>query len=184
MELFKSLLSSRWLVDSHFIVVFTKLDLFIEKLARVPLERYFPNYHGGSDVNKAVHFFMMMFMDASDASCWESFTPVVADLSSEEGMRPFWRTFHNVVSRERGRSGSLTTPTDLFAVTVLICDRYLQPQYHPEQKSALRFFRIASRLPLELQMILCNRAGGSMKNNISGLQAELSIVKVLKFFSS
>ena len=163
--------------------MFTKPDLFKEKLARVPLEQYFPSYRGGPGVNKAVRFIEMMFVDATKASCWGSFTSVVADLSTEEGMRPFWRTFESAIKREPGHGGGLDSSTDLFAVVVLICDQYLQPRYDKEQLSALRFFRIASRLPMELQMILCNRAGGFMTNNISGVEAEKSIVKVLKFFS-
>jgi len=165
--------------------VFTKPDLFKEKLARVPLEQYFPSYRGGPGVNKAVRFIEMMFVDATKTSCWGSFTSFVADLSTEEGLRPLWMTFESLIRREQRYVDSLDTSTDLFAVVVLICDRYLRPRYGHDggQMSALRFFKIASLLPMELQMILCNRAGGFTEDNISGFEAEESIVKVLKFFS-
>ena len=183
LQLFEKLHNSRWFVNTHFVVVFTKLDLFKEKLARIPLERYFPSHRGGLDVNKAVRFIEMMFVDATKASCWGSFTSVVADLSTEEGMRPFWRTFESAIKREPGHGGGLDSSTDLFAVVVLICDQYLRPRYNKEQNSVLRFFRMASLLPMELEMILCNRAGGFTEDTISGFEAEKSIIKVFKFFS-
>jgi len=37
--------------------------------------------------------------------------------------------------------------------------------------AAARFFIIASKLPMELQMILCHRAVGSMKQNILRMEA-------------
>ena len=41
--------------------MFTKIDLFEEKLARVSLERYFPEYEGGPNVDKAVAFVTNLF---------------------------------------------------------------------------------------------------------------------------
>jgi len=56
---------------------------------------------------------------------------------------------------------------ELYAVTVFLCDDILQlkPASHPAT-AATRFFAIAAELPMELQMILCRRAVGSMKQNI------------------
>jgi len=53
---------------------------------------------------------------------------------------------------------------EVFALTVFLCDDLLQPK--PVSAAATRFFNIAFRLPMELQMILCHRAVGSMKQNI------------------
>jgi len=55
----------------------------------------------------------------------------------------------------------------VFALTVFLCDGLLQPK-PPALISnpAVRFFTIASKLPMELQMILCHRVVGSMKQNI------------------
>jgi hypothetical protein len=62
--------------------------------------------------------------------------------------------------------------SDLFALIIFLCDdlleipttiyQYLKGDYSP----ACRFFKIASRLPMELQMVLCNRAFGSMKDTV------------------
>ena len=63
---------------------------------------------------------------------------------------------------------------EIFALTVFLCDDLLQlkPASHsaatPDHAAtaATRFFALASKLPLELQMILCHRAVGSTKQNI------------------
>ena len=62
---------------------------------------------------------------------------------------------------------------EVFALTVFLCDDLLQlkPAFHLaatpyHAASAIRFFTIAKRLPMELQMILCHGAVGSMKQNI------------------
>jgi len=67
----------------------------------------------------------------------------------------------------------------IFALTVFLCDDLLQlkPASHPAAATpnpatdtataaATRFFAIAKRLPMELQMMLCHHAVGSMKQNI------------------
>ena len=53
---------------------------------------------------------------------------------------------------------------EVFALTVFLCDDL--PQLKPALTATTRFFAIASKLPMELQMILCHRAVDSMKQNI------------------
>ena len=185
LELFHLLYKSRWFQNTHFIVVFTKLDLFIKKLARSPIQNYFPDYKGGPDVRQAAQFFVKMFRDVADElfpNSWETFIPVLANLTTEAGTGPFWRVFDRVIQRKHG-CGDLCFAPDLFAIAVLSCDGYLQPRCNPGLVRLLRFFNIASRLPMELQMVLCNRAAGSARNNIPSHHVEPSIVKVLKFLS-
>jgi len=62
---------------------------------------------------------------------------------------------------------------EVFALSVFLCDDLLQLKTDSPSTAALsnpaatvRFFAIASKLPMELQMILCRRAVGSMKQNI------------------
>ena len=62
---------------------------------------------------------------------------------------------------------------EVFALTVFLCDDLLQlkPAIDDDtpnsvSASATHFFTVAKRLPMELQMILCHRAIGSMKQNI------------------
>jgi len=44
----------------------------------------------------------------------------------------------------------------------------------PLDVGSQRFFRIAAQLPLELQMVLCHRLVGSIKENISGRNSEMA----------
>jgi len=58
---------------------------------------------------------------------------------------------------------------EIFALTVFLCDDLLQlnpAALAPTTTTATRFFAISSKLPLELQMMLCHRAVGSMRQNI------------------
>ena len=56
---------------------------------------------------------------------------------------------------------------EVFALTVFLCDGLLQlkPASHPAA-AATRFFAMAKRLSMELQMIICHSAVGSRKQNI------------------
>jgi len=54
---------------------------------------------------------------------------------------------------------------EVFALTVFLCDDLLQLKPALDT-AATRFFTIVKRLPMELQMILCHRAVGSMRQNV------------------
>jgi len=60
---------------------------------------------------------------------------------------------------------------ELFALTVFLCDDLLHLKI---TSLPARFFSIATRLPMELQMILCHRAVGSMKQNVLHKDSEAS----------
>ena len=74
---------------------------------------------------------------------------------------------------------------EVYALTVFLCDGLLAlkpaPQLHPLIKAlavptaaarATRFFEMASNLPMELQMLLCHRVVGSMKQNVLHEESE------------
>ena len=64
-----------------------------------------------------------------------------------------------------------------FASIVFLCEALLQLKpalTDPPPPAALRFFVIASKLPMELQMILCHRVVGSMKQNILHKDSEVA----------
>jgi len=43
-----------------------------------------------------------------------------------------------------------------FSLIVFVCDGYLRLKNRPDQEKTNRFMRMAFRLPMELQMMLCN----------------------------
>jgi len=59
---------------------------------------------------------------------------------------------------------------EIFALTVFLCDDLLQLKpalaTTTAATNALRFYSIISKLPMELQMMICHRVVGSMKQNI------------------
>jgi hypothetical protein len=81
---------------------------------------------------------------------------------------------------------------ELFAMTVFLCDGLLKltirRAHHSgpllPQTNATRFFVIAQRLPMELQMILCHVVYNSSKENILSKDSELAFKSLTKNFTS
>jgi len=70
---------------------------------------------------------------------------------------------------------------EMFAMVVFVSDGLLQVKKRVNTKSnAARFFRIASRLPLELQMMLCFRQVGSCKEIIPGKEREVAFKELAR----
>ncbi|KAF8161674.1 heterotrimeric G-protein alpha subunit, GPA3-like protein [Crassisporium funariophilum] len=65
--LFESVINSRWFLRTSIILFLNKIDVFKNKLPKVPLERFFPEYTGGSDINKAAKYILWKFMQANRA---------------------------------------------------------------------------------------------------------------------
>jgi guanine nucleotide-binding protein subunit alpha len=65
--LFESVINSRWFLRTSIILFLNKIDVFKVKLPKVPLERYYPEYTGGSDINKAAKYILWRFMQANRA---------------------------------------------------------------------------------------------------------------------
>jgi len=61
---------------------------------------------------------------------------------------------------------------EMFALTVFVSDELLQIEV--TTPTAARFFNIARRLPLELQMIICHRVVGSRKEIIRDQDSEVA----------
>ena len=77
---------------------------------------------------------------------------------------------------------------EVFALTVFLCDDLLQ--LNPAlvtttaATDAARFFTIASKLPIELQMVLCRRAVGSMMQNILRKDSEAAFKSLARILLS
>ena len=80
--------------------------------------------------------------------------------------------------------------SDLFALVVILCDGLLSVSTGPSSSTspttskAARFFQIAHCLPIEVQMLLCNRAFGAGKNSVLTKHSEPSFKKLGKLFAS
>ena len=74
---------------------------------------------------------------------------------------------------------------EVFALTVFLCDDLLQlkPASLSAAEAATRFI-FASKLPMELQMILCYRAVGSRNQNILHKDSEAAFKSLARILSS
>lgn len=65
--LFDSVINSRWFLRTSIILFLNKIDVFKGKLPKIPLQRHFPEYIGGADINNAARFILWRFMQANRA---------------------------------------------------------------------------------------------------------------------
>ena len=65
--LFESVINSRWFLRTSFILFLNKTDVFKAKLPKIPLENFFPEYQGGSDINKAAKYILFKFVQTNKA---------------------------------------------------------------------------------------------------------------------
>jgi guanine nucleotide-binding protein G(i) subunit alpha len=65
--LFDSVVNSRWFARTSIILFLNKVDLFKQKLSRSPLATFFPDYSGGSDVNRAAKYLLWRFNQVNRA---------------------------------------------------------------------------------------------------------------------
>ncbi|KZP26356.1 heterotrimeric G protein-like protein alpha subunit A [Athelia psychrophila] len=74
--LFESIINSRWFLRTSVILFLTKLDAFKAKLAKIPLEKYFPEYTAGPDVIKAAKYILRRFtrLNRAPLSIYSHFT--------------------------------------------------------------------------------------------------------------
>lgn len=57
-----------WFRRTAVILCLNKIDVFIEKLPHSPMEKYFPDYVGGANVNKAVKYILWRFKQLNRAN--------------------------------------------------------------------------------------------------------------------
>ncbi|TPX34578.1 hypothetical protein SmJEL517_g02874 [Synchytrium microbalum] len=68
LTLFESVVNSRWFLRTSIILFLNKVDVFKDKLPRIPLSKHFPEYTGGSDVNTAAKFILWRFSQMNRAN--------------------------------------------------------------------------------------------------------------------
>ncbi|KAH8979819.1 heterotrimeric G protein alpha subunit A [Lactarius hatsudake] len=65
--LFESVINSRWFLRTSIMLFLNGIEEFKIKLSKVPLQKYFPEYTGGEDVNKGAKYILWRFMQANRA---------------------------------------------------------------------------------------------------------------------
>lgn len=68
LTLFDSICNSCWFVKTPIILFLNKIDIFKEKLQRVPLKKYFSNYTGDGDYNSACEYICNRFVSLNHSN--------------------------------------------------------------------------------------------------------------------
>ncbi|KAG0175389.1 Guanine nucleotide-binding protein alpha-2 subunit [Apophysomyces sp. BC1034] len=77
--LFESVINSRWFLRTSIVLFLNKVDLFREKIVRVPLQRYFPEYSGGPEAGHAIKYILWRFRQTNRLNL-QIFPQVVFDV--------------------------------------------------------------------------------------------------------
>lgn len=72
----------------------------------------------------------------------------------------------------------------LFASTVFLCDGLLSRHPGATATSRGRFFSVVERLPLELQMVICNRVYGSPRNSVLSRHSEPAFRHLVRYLDA
>jgi len=62
LKLFKEICNSKWFAETSMILFLNKKDLFEEKIKRVDLKNYFPDYNGGKNYDAGLQFIKERFL--------------------------------------------------------------------------------------------------------------------------
>lgn len=74
LTLFDSICNSRWFVKTSIILFLNKIDLFKEKLPISPIQKYFPEYMGGTDYDAACEYFLDRFVSLNQSDVKQVYT--------------------------------------------------------------------------------------------------------------
>lgn len=61
LNLFDSVVNSRWFSRTSIVLFLNKIDVFANKLPYSPIEAHFPDYNGGDNLNKAIKYILWKF---------------------------------------------------------------------------------------------------------------------------
>jgi len=61
LNLFEEICNSRWFRETSMILFLNKRDLFADKIVKVPLSKYFPDYTGGDNLKLATEYMRLQF---------------------------------------------------------------------------------------------------------------------------
>lgn len=67
LTLFDSICNSKWFVKTSVILFLNKIDIFKDKLPVSPLDKYFPDYSGGNDWERAADFLTQKFVNLNQS---------------------------------------------------------------------------------------------------------------------
>ncbi|VDB96098.1 unnamed protein product [Peniophora sp. CBMAI 1063] len=97
LALFDSIVNSRWFSRTSIILLFTKLDIFRRKLPKVPMEKFYPDYTGGANVNSGAKYILWKYMQMNRARL--CVYPQIVDATSTTSVRSVFVAVEEAVRR-------------------------------------------------------------------------------------
>jgi len=107
LNLFEETINSRWFVDTAIILFLNKKDLFEEKLKRVALKTYFPDFVGKNEFEEGWRYFAKKFTDKSADPNKQIYTHVTCATEDQNVQIVFNSVKDIVVRKGLIRSGLL-----------------------------------------------------------------------------
>jgi len=190
LTLFKTVVNTRWLKKSRFVLIFTMNDLFEKMLQDLSLSETFPDYRGGPDVNAATDFIVNKFLGmVHQPAHVKSKILVIRQFYGLD--RYFFPTIWNQIMDHCfnlwAYSGKEIQNSEIkLAMLLLLKEAFYQLPNNPKKLcgkllKTYKFFQIMLKMPLEIQMRICNLCSNITKPFVSDQQIRFSLMCELIF---
>ncbi|KAH9020250.1 guanine nucleotide binding protein, alpha subunit [Lactarius deliciosus] len=109
LALFESVVNSQWFLHTSIILFLNKIDIFKDKLPKIPLDNYFPDYTGGTDVNKGAKYILWRFMQANHARI--NMYPHITQATSTSNVRMVFVTVKETILQNALKESGILSST-------------------------------------------------------------------------
>ena len=108
LSLFEGIISLPWFRSTAIILFLNKNDLFTDKVRRVDLGQFFPDYDGGCDYEEALEFIKELFF-SKNLNPSKTIYAHVTDATDTQGIAFVWgATKHIILQQNLTRAGLIT----------------------------------------------------------------------------
>ncbi|KCV71698.1 guanine nucleotide-binding protein G(I) subunit alpha [Fonticula alba] len=107
LTLFDNVCNSRWFAETSIMLFLNKVDLFREKIGRVPLSKTFEDYKHGPDPDKAAEFISRKFLDINKTPEKKTIYPHLTCATDTENIRFVWAAVNDMVVRTQLRKAGM-----------------------------------------------------------------------------
>jgi len=84
LNLFDEMINGEWFKDTSVILFLNKKDLFADKIKKVPLEKYFPEYKGGTSYDEGLAFLTNQFKNRNHSANKDIYTHVTCATDNDQ----------------------------------------------------------------------------------------------------
>lgn len=107
LTLFDSICNSRWFVKTSIILFLNKIDIFQEKIERVPVEDYFEDYEGGPSYEAACEYFQERFVSLNANEGKQVYTHFTCATDTNQ-IRFVMEAVHDIIVKKALKDAGLT----------------------------------------------------------------------------